>query len=143
MTVLIGPWAYSPGSYLVLLESTVEHAVRAIKETRRRGDTRCEVRREPHDKYWQQMLSRAAKGRLPTPLCAGSNTYYINYPGDAAAYRPSTNTEMRVQKRYFPFTDWSSRGPTLIERAQPTSPRRVLILQIAISIQKKGPSPVR
>lgn len=104
--MLIGPWAYSPGSYLVLLESTVAHAVRAIKESRRRGATRCEVRREPHDKYWQQMLSRAAKSHLPTPLCAGSNTYYINYQGDAAAYRPSTNTEMRLQNRYFPFTDY-------------------------------------
>lgn len=104
--MLIGPWAYSPGSYLVLLESTVAHAVRAITETRCRGATRCEVRQEPHDKYWQQMLSRAAKSHLLTPLCAGSNTYYINYQGDAAAYRPSTNTEMRLQNRYFPFSDY-------------------------------------
>lgn len=102
----IGPYAYAPGSYLVLIESTTKHAIRVITESLRRGATRAEVRREPHDRYFAQMLERVARTPIMTPACHGSNTYYLNHQGDAAAFRPTTTVEMRWWNKHFPLSDY-------------------------------------
>ncbi|NNH72762.1 NAD(P)/FAD-dependent oxidoreductase [Nocardia uniformis] len=104
--MVIGPYAYSPGSYLVLIEATGRHAVRVICEARRRRATRAEIKQEPHERYWKQMLRRVGRTPIVGPLCAGSNTYYLNYQGDGAAYRPSTGLEMRLHNRFFPLDNY-------------------------------------
>ena len=104
--LIVGPYAYAPSSYTELIESTSAHAVRAISETRKRGATCCEVRQEAHDRYYSQMLTRVEKLPFRTASCAGSNTYYVNYQGDAAALRPSTLAEMWWQNRHFPLNDY-------------------------------------
>lgn len=102
--LIIGPYAYAPGSYLVLIESTTKHAIRVITESLRRGATRAEVRQEPHDRYFDQMRERAARTPIQTPACHGSNTYYLNHHGDAAAFRPTTTAEMRWWNKHFPLS---------------------------------------
>ncbi|MFI6866742.1 flavin-containing monooxygenase [Nocardia sp. NPDC050406] len=106
MFLVIGPYAYAPGSYLVLIESTGKHAIRVITEAMRRGATRAEVRQEPHDRYFEDMQRRVARTPLVTSACHGSNTYYLNHHGDPAAYRPSSGVEMRWANKHFPLSDY-------------------------------------
>ncbi|MEU8898183.1 NAD(P)/FAD-dependent oxidoreductase [Nocardia sp. NPDC048505] len=104
--LITGPYGYAPGSYIPLIESTAAHAARVIEETRRRGATRAEVRQEPHDRYFARMDRRAKRTHLFTQGCVTSNTYYINYQGDGAAFRPSTQLEMYWENRHFPLDDY-------------------------------------
>ncbi|WP_280269530.1 flavin-containing monooxygenase [Nocardia wallacei] len=104
--LIIGPYAYAPGSYIPLIESTTAHAARVIAEARRRGATCVEVRQEPHDRYFARMDRRAKNTHLFSQGCAASNTYYINYQGDGAAFRPSTQLEMYWENRHFPLGDY-------------------------------------
>lgn len=104
--LIIGPYAYAPGSYLVMIESTTEHIVRVIAEARRRGATRAEIRQEPHDRYFAQMQRRLGGSALFTPACTGSNSYYLNHHGDAAAFRPTTVAEMRWANKHFPLSHY-------------------------------------
>ncbi|AYF79591.1 NAD(P)/FAD-dependent oxidoreductase [Nocardia yunnanensis] len=104
--LIVGPYAFAPGSHIPLIESTSAHAARVIKEARRRGASRVEVRQEPHDRYFARMDARAKKTHLFTQGCLTSNTYYINYQGDGAAFRPSTQLEMYWENRHFPLDDY-------------------------------------
>ncbi|WP_067723391.1 flavin-containing monooxygenase [Nocardia yamanashiensis] len=104
--LIVGPYAYAPGSYIPLIESTSAHAARVIKEARRRQATRVEVRQDPHDRYFERMDRRAKRTHLFTQGCVTSNTYYINYQGDGAAFRPSTQLEMYWENRHFPMDDY-------------------------------------
>ncbi|MBF6209718.1 NAD(P)/FAD-dependent oxidoreductase [Nocardia puris] len=114
--LVIGPYAYAPGSYLVLIEATGKHMIRVITEARRRGATRVEIRQEPHDRYFQDMQRRVTRGPLLTPACHGSNTYYLNHQGDAAAFRPSSGAEMRWTNSHFPLSDYRfTRSTALLE----------------------------
>ena len=108
--LITGPYGYAPSSYTELIEATAAHAARAIAETRRRGAAVCEIRQEAHDRYHARILERAEKLPFRRPSCAGSNTYYVNYQGDAAALRPSTLAEMWWQNRHFPLDDYEYRG---------------------------------
>jgi cation diffusion facilitator CzcD-associated flavoprotein CzcO len=111
----IGPYAYAPSSYMDLIEATSAHAVRVITETRRRGATRCEVRQEPHERYFKWALERTHKTHLFTDSCAGSNTYYVNYQGDAWL-RPSTLLGMWWGNRHFPLEhyDYTTASPVRV-----------------------------
>ncbi|MFE6861452.1 flavin-containing monooxygenase [Nocardia sp. NPDC057668] len=104
--LIVGPYAYAPGSYIPLIEATSAHAARVIGEARRRGATCVEVRQEPHDRYFERMDRRAKRTHLFSQGCASSNTYYINYQGDGAAFRPSTQLEMYWENRHFPLDDY-------------------------------------
>ncbi|MGH9137535.1 MAG: flavin-containing monooxygenase [Acidimicrobiales bacterium] len=105
--MIAGPYGFTPGSYFWMIEATAAHAARAITETRRRGATSCEVRQEPHDRYFRQCVERASRTPLFSESCADSNTYYINYQGDAAVLRPSLHAEMWWQNRHFPLDNYS------------------------------------
>ncbi|MRH91480.1 NAD(P)-binding protein [Nocardia sp. SYP-A9097] len=117
--LIVGPYAYAPGSYIPLIEATSAHAARVIGEARRRNATRVEVRQEPHDRYFARMDKRAKRTHLFSQGCVTSNTYYINYQGDGAAFRPSTQLEMYWENRHFPLEDYHfSTRPTTADRAQ-------------------------
>ncbi|MGH9136817.1 MAG: flavin-containing monooxygenase [Acidimicrobiales bacterium] len=104
--MITGPHGFVPGSYFWMVESTSAHAARVIAQARRRGATRAEIRQEPHDRYFQRCTERAQKTLLFTENCAATNTYYINYQGDAAALRPSTYGEMWFENRFFPLDNY-------------------------------------
>ncbi len=100
---VIGPYAVSGISYLNAIECTTAHAVRAIQRARRVGATAVEVRREPHVKYWEQMLRRTKGSLWLSSACANSNTWNVNYHGDVAAFRIATPIEMWWGNKHFPF----------------------------------------
>lgn len=104
--LIVGPYAYAPGSYIPLIEATSGHAARVISEAGRRGATCVEVRQEPHDRYFARMDRRAKRTHLFSQGCVTSNTYYINYQGDGAAFRPSTQFEMYWENKHFPLDDY-------------------------------------
>ncbi|MGV7807487.1 NAD(P)/FAD-dependent oxidoreductase, partial [Mycobacterium kansasii] len=89
---------------------TSRHAARAIAESRKRGATRVEIRQKAHDAYYRKYLARAGKTMWLSPACEGSNTYYVNYQGDAAAIRPSTHIEMWWGNKHFPLEDYQYRS---------------------------------
>ncbi|RIS69042.1 NAD(P)/FAD-dependent oxidoreductase, partial [Mycobacteroides abscessus] len=105
--LITGPYGFAAGSYLAMIECTSRHAARAIAETRRRNATRVEIRQEPHDAYYAKSRRRAEQTMWLSPACEGSNTYYVNYQGDAAAIRPSTHLEMWWGNKHFPFDHYS------------------------------------
>lgn len=117
--LITGPYGFAAGSYIAMIECTSRHAARAIAESRRRGATRVEIRQEPHDAYFQKYRARAEKTLWLSPACEGSNTYYVNYQGDAAAIRPSTHLEMWWGNKHFPLNDY--RYSTLTEVRSPRS----------------------
>ncbi len=100
MFSITGPYGFVLGSYLWMVEATSAHLSRAIAETKRRGATVCEIRQDAHDDYLRKCLQRQQKNFLFTPVCAGSNTYYINSHGDSP-FRPSTHGEMYWQNRHY------------------------------------------
>ncbi|MEV6279686.1 NAD(P)/FAD-dependent oxidoreductase [Nocardia sp. NPDC051832] len=101
--MITGPYGFAAGSYIAMIECTSRHAARAIGEARRRGATRLEIKQQAHDEYYDKYRQRSEKTLWLSPACAGSNTYYVNYQGDAAAIRPSTHLEMWWGNKYFPL----------------------------------------
>jgi len=101
--LITGPYGFAAGSYLAMIECTSRHAARAIAEARRRSATRLEIKREHHDAYYEKSRRRAEQTIWLSSACEGSNTYYVNYQGDAAAIRPSTHLEMWWGNKHFPF----------------------------------------
>ncbi|MFF2557617.1 flavin-containing monooxygenase [Nocardia sp. NPDC058058] len=95
-----GPYGFVLGSYIWMIEATAAHLSRAIAEAKRRGATEIEIRQDVHDEYFERCLKRQEKNFLFTPVCAGSNTYYIDNKGDSP-FRPSTHGEMYWQNRHF------------------------------------------
>lgn len=97
---ITGPYGFVLGSYIWMIEATSAHLARAIAESKRRGATEIEIRQEVHDEYFRRCLRRQEKNFLFTPVCEGSNTYYIDNNGDSP-FRPSTHGEMYWQNRHF------------------------------------------
>ncbi|WP_405490000.1 flavin-containing monooxygenase [Nocardia sp. NBC_00511] len=97
---ITGPYGFVLGSYIWMIEATSAHLARAIAESNRRGTTEIEIRQEVHDEYFQRCLRRQQKNFLFTPVCDGSNTYYLDNHGDSP-FRPSTHGEMYWQNRHF------------------------------------------
>ncbi|GAB18579.1 putative flavin-containing monooxygenase [Gordonia effusa NBRC 100432] len=105
-----GPYGYSPNSQIAAIECTAAHARRAIVEALDRGATCVEVKQEPHNDYFEQCVSRLNDTDWAQKLCAGTNTYYINYQGDILL-RPSMMAEAWLRNKYFPhehynYTAW-------------------------------------
>lgn len=105
--LITGPYGFAAGSYIAMIECTSRHAARAISEARRRGASRIEIKQEPHDAYYQKSRKRAGQTLWLSSACEGSNTYYVNYQGDAAAIRPSTHLEMWWGNKHFPFDHYA------------------------------------
>ncbi|GAB4583646.1 flavin-containing monooxygenase [Nocardia sp. IFM 10818] len=97
---ITGPYGFVLGSYIWMIEATAAHLSRVIAESKRRGATETEIRQEVHDEYFAACLQRQQRNFLFTPVCAGSNTYYIDNHGDSP-FRPSTHGEMYWQNRHF------------------------------------------
>ncbi|MFE3023743.1 flavin-containing monooxygenase [Nocardia tengchongensis] len=97
---ITGPYGFVLGSYIWMIEATSAHLARVIAESKTRGTTDVEIRQEVHDEYFERCLRRQQKNFLFTPVCEGSNTYYIDNHGDSP-FRPSTHGEMYWQNRHF------------------------------------------
>ncbi len=97
---ITGPYGFVLGSYIWMIEATAAHLSRVIAEARRRGALEAEIRPEAHEAYFRACLRRQQNNFLFTPVCAGSNTYYIDDHGDSP-FRPATHGEMYWHNRHF------------------------------------------
>jgi cation diffusion facilitator CzcD-associated flavoprotein CzcO len=104
---LVGPYSWSGTSWHAFVETTADHAIRAITETRRRGAVVCEVRKEAADEYHRQVHERAAAVRYYLcELNGDTPTYYRNSQGDSTYIRPEGFFEARRRTRNFPLDDY-------------------------------------
>ena len=121
--LITGPYGFAAGSYIAMIECTSRHAARAISEARRRRATRVEIKQQPHDAYYAKSRRRAQQTVWLSPACEGSNTYYVNYHGDAATIRPSTHLEMWWGNKYFPLDHYAyTRLPPAADRDEEARP---------------------
>ncbi|KAA8884889.1 NAD(P)/FAD-dependent oxidoreductase [Nocardia colli] len=104
---LVGPYSWSGTSWHAFVETTADHAVRAITETRRRGADVCEVRKEAADEYHRKVHKQAEGVRYY--LCELNGhvpTYYRNSQGDSTYIRPESFFAARRRTRRFPLDDY-------------------------------------
>ncbi|RDI44948.1 flavin-containing monooxygenase [Nocardia mexicana] len=107
MFLITGPYGVAAASLIAMVECTARHAARAIGTARRRGLRTVEVRQRAHDRYLALCRTRAPRTFWLTPHCADSNTYYVNYQGEAAVMRPTTHMSMWWGNKHFPLRDYS------------------------------------
>jgi hypothetical protein len=100
---ILGPYSTGGASWFSMVEAQTAHALRCINEASRRGATWVEVRKEPHDEYFRDILRRQKSTVFFNNQCAGANSYYFDRHGDAPFLRPSSGLEMSWRSRHFPL----------------------------------------
>jgi cation diffusion facilitator CzcD-associated flavoprotein CzcO len=100
---------YSGGfNWFAALEANVDHMMCCIDETRARGATSVEVRRDVHERYMAQMWRRAEGTVFKDGSCATARSYYLDRHGDASLPLPYTPwwrvlTARRHRERAYDF----------------------------------------
>ncbi|EFV13980.1 flavin-containing monooxygenase [Segniliparus rugosus] len=123
--LVLGPYGYVFGPYHWLIESTTAHAARVIAETKKRGATTAEIKKEVHDAYFHKMHERNKNHLWLSPTCAKSNTYYIDQHGDSP-FRPGGLGEMYYHNRFFPLNNYRYSNKTVAPaatRAEAVAPK--------------------
>ncbi|KUH81974.1 NAD(P)/FAD-dependent oxidoreductase [Mycobacterium sp. IS-1556] len=116
---LVGPYSWTGSGWHSFVEMTADHAVRAITETRRRGATICEIRKEAAERYHRAMYERGAALRYYLADLNGHvPTYYRNSQGDSTYIRPSGFFEASRGNRKFPLDDY--RYEVAVDAASPS-----------------------
>lgn len=100
---MLGPYGLTGTSYFKMVEAHATHAVRCIKEARRRRMTRVEIGQGPHERYFRDVQRRQQNTVFVNHSCASSNSYYFDKHGDAPMLRPSTTMEMLWRAQHFPM----------------------------------------
>jgi cation diffusion facilitator CzcD-associated flavoprotein CzcO len=103
---VLGPYAFSGGSWFSMIEYQVTHALRAITEARRRGATQAVVRPGAHDAWFAQVLRRQQDTVFFNNNCGAANSYYFDEHGDAPFVRPATSYESLWRAKRFPLDDY-------------------------------------
>jgi cation diffusion facilitator CzcD-associated flavoprotein CzcO len=104
--LLCGPHSVPSASFLATSEANTAHAVRAIREARRRGARAVEIRREPHERYFADALARLQDNVLYAGNCATANSYYYDHRGDTPLNRPSSGVGMARRSRGYDLDDY-------------------------------------
>ncbi len=100
---ILGPYATSGASWFSMVEAQTRHAMRCILEAKRRKATFIEIRQEPHDAYFREVLRRQKNTVFFNNRCDGANSYYFDRHGDAPFLRPSSGLEMHLRSFTFPL----------------------------------------
>ena len=100
---MLGPYGLTGTSYFKMVEAHATHAVRCIKQARRRRMTRVEIGQGPHERYFRDVQRRQQNTVFVNHSCASSNSYYFDKHGDAPMLRPSTTMEMLWRAQHFPM----------------------------------------
>jgi cation diffusion facilitator CzcD-associated flavoprotein CzcO len=117
-----GPYAASGSSWMFMVENQATHAVRVIVEARKRGATCAEIRRDPHDRFFEDILRRQQNTIFFNNGCGTANSYYFDAHGDAPFLRPSLALEVWWRARHFPLDDY--RFEAIEETLDPVRTRR-------------------
>ncbi|MBO8187702.1 flavin-containing monooxygenase [Streptomyces spirodelae] len=103
---IVGPYSFTGGSWFGMIDYQVTHALRVIKEARRRRATEAAVRPEKHDRSFRRTLRRQRNTVFLDSGCQGTNSYYFDQRGDAPAVRPATTYEAAWRARHFDLDDY-------------------------------------
>ncbi|NUS43847.1 MAG: NAD(P)/FAD-dependent oxidoreductase [Mycobacteriaceae bacterium] len=101
--LMVGPYAFTGGSWFQQVENQSRHAVRAIAAARRRGADRVEVRQAAHDRYFAQVQRRQRTSVFYNRNCGTANSYFFDHHGDAPFLRPAPAVEAWWNSRTYPL----------------------------------------
>ena len=130
--LVLGPYSTTGSSWFSMVEAQTRHAVRCLAEARRRRAPTIEIRREPHDAFFEAILRRQESSLLFNNNCAGANSYYFDHHGDAPFMRPSSGIELWWHSRTFDLDHY--RFAPLPEQA----PRRTKKKELAVAAVVAG-----
>ena len=125
--MVLGPYSTTGASWFSMVEAQTTHALRCIREARRRGATYVEIREKPHRDYFRDILRRQRNTVFFNNDCSAANSYYFDRHGDAPFLRPSSGLEMWWHSRHFPLGHYRFRQPDIRSRSRggaATSPGR-------------------
>jgi cation diffusion facilitator CzcD-associated flavoprotein CzcO len=101
-----GPYAFTGSSWMFMVENQATHAVRVISQAHKRGATLAEIRREPHERFFEQIQRRQRNTIFFNNGCGTANSYYFDEHGDAPFLRPALALEAWWTARHFDLDDY-------------------------------------
>ncbi len=112
---VLGPYSFTGASWFSMVEAQTTHALRCIKEAKRKKATCVEITQKAHDDHFEMILRRQKDTVFFNNDCSGANSYYFDQHGDAPFLRPASSYEMLWKSRHFPmrhyhFTRAAQRG---------------------------------
>lgn len=109
--LILGPNGYNGASYFQLIEMQSRHIVRCLKQARRQGASRIEVKHQANDRYFRAMKARSGNQVFFSNNCGTANSYYFDKHGDVP-FRPATSLEAHWRSMTFPMSDYQFSGTT-------------------------------
>ncbi|GAA3225583.1 NAD(P)/FAD-dependent oxidoreductase [Actinocorallia longicatena] len=114
--MMFGPYGWVGGTWHQLVETAGAHIVRVITEARRRGATSVEVRREPAERWTEEMRARLGGSIFASDTCATAHSYYFDHHGDTPYLRPTSSAQARAASASFPLDDYVFTVPAAVLR---------------------------
>ncbi len=102
---IMGPYGYNGNSFFTLIEIQLQHILRCLKEAKKRGATRVEIKEESNRRYFEEMLARRHTQIFWQASCAKANSYYFDANGDVPLRRAST-LQMIWEANRSPLADY-------------------------------------
>ncbi len=124
MFLILGPYSTTGSSWFSMVEAQSTHAVRCLTEARRRRALTIEIKQEPHDAFFQDILRRQKSSLLFNNNCATANSYYFDHHGDAPFMRPSSGLELWWRSRHFDLDHYRFEAPPTPQRSPRASIRK-------------------
>lgn len=126
--LVLGPYSTTGSSWFSMVEAQTTHAVRCLAEARRRRELTIEIKQEPHDAFFRDILRRQKSSLLFNNNCATANSYYFDHHGDAPFMRPSSGLELWWRSRHFDLDDYRFRAAPV-----PVRPARASLKKSALA----------
>jgi cation diffusion facilitator CzcD-associated flavoprotein CzcO len=104
---IYGPYGGTGATWHTVIQVSMTHAIRLIREAQRRGVTRVEVRPEAADRWTQLVRDRLTTSLFQRGGCEGANSYYFDRNGDTPVIRPASTPVAMAAQRNFPFDDYT------------------------------------
>ena len=105
--LFMGPYSAAGASYFSMIDTQSKHMTRCLREARRRGANRIEVKRSAHERDFEKVKRRRESMVLFGGQCGSANSYYFDERGDAPGLRPATGFEHWLNSRFFSMNDYS------------------------------------
>lgn len=106
--MLVGPYSWTGTGWHFMVESSAQHAIRAITEALRRGAATVEVTAEAQRRYHEKITRQGRNiNHYFRVRNEGLRTYYVNSQGDMPYIRPTTALQSRRSATGYPFDDYS------------------------------------
>jgi cation diffusion facilitator CzcD-associated flavoprotein CzcO len=98
--MVLGPYSATRSSWFTMVEAQTTHAARCLTEARRRRARMIEIRQEPHDAFFREVLRRQGNSVLFDGGCSEARSHYFDRHGDVPFLRPSSGLELWWRSRH-------------------------------------------